>query len=237
MSTAHNTTAIFPPPYTIKRHPQARHVKLKASIRHGLQLIVPLNFNIRHIPAILQQNQTWIETQFSRLQAQQAPDILPTEILLRAIGQTWKIEYVQSNSKLQIITRPQHEIVLLGKIKQQSQCKKLLLHWVKAAANMHLSEQLKLASQKTALSYKKLTLRNQQTRWGSCTQDKSISLNYQLIFFPPELAQHIIIHELCHTVYLDHSEKFWQLVAKFDPEWQQHRQSMRKARQYIPYWI
>jgi len=100
-----------------------------------------------------------------------------------------------------------------------------------------LIHQLNIISEKTQLPYKKATIRDQQTRWGSCTKDKNISLNYKILFLPEHLARHIFIHELCHTIHLNHSDKFWKLVEKFDSHWQEHRRAIRKVNELIPGWL
>lgn len=230
----------WPPPYTVKSHPRARHVKLKASLQHGLELVVPRRFNHGEIPHILEKNKSWIEKQLLRIQTKMATgeaDVLPQDIFLRAIDQRWRVDYLMSFGKLRMITRPQQELVLFGEIQNEILCKKMLMNWLKKQAEIHLLAQLKRVSEEILLPYHVAKVRRQTSLWGSCTAAKSISLNYKLLLLPPELARHIIIHELCHTVYLNHSEKFWRLVERFDPDYAAHRRAMRQAGQFIPLWV
>lgn len=230
----------WPPAVTVKKHPRARHIKLKASVEAGLELVVPVRFNVKEIPSILEQNRAWIEKQLLKLQTPvipTEPDILPSIIEFSAINQTWDIEYVSSKTKLQIITRPHNRLVLLGNVTNNKTCKILLIRWMKHHAKLFLLEQLKLISQQINLPYTNATVRDQRSRWGSCSSEKSISLNYKLSFFPYELMRHVIIHELCHTVHLNHSEKFWKLVEKFDPDLKTNQKKLRHANELIPKWI
>lgn len=71
--------------------------------------------------------------------------------------------------------------------------------------------------------YRRLTIKKQATRWGSCSSDKNLNFNWALVHFPPPLIDYVIIHELAHLVHLNHSAAFWQLVAKYDPEHKKHR--------------
>lgn len=229
----------WPPDYQIKRHPRCKHVKLKASHKHGLEFIVPPKFNIKHIPSLLIENRVWIEKHLFNIAAQQQQmdsEILPTTIHLRAIHQTWNIFYIESQTALKIITRPHQELVITGDIQNKTECKKLLIKWLKHLAKIHLPMHLDKISQQINLFYKKISIRDQQTRWGSCTKDKNISLNYKIIFLPEHLASHILIHELCHTIHLNHSNKFWNLVATFDVNWQDNRNAVRKLNDYVPLW-
>lgn len=240
MDFDHNSSIPWPPIYTVKKHPRAKHIRLKASIQRGLELIVPHRFNLKDIPGILEKNKQWIEKQLlhfqSRLLAAPA-DVLPDQINLQAINQVWNVQYIESDTKLQILQRPHQELVLLGNTQNKTTCKKTLVTWIKEQSKIHLLSQLKTLSEQTELPFSKFTIRDQLTRWGSCSRNKSINLNYKLIFFPPHLATHIMIHELCHTVHLNHSEQFWQWVAKFDMNWKLHRREAKQANKFIPGWV
>lgn len=230
-------TAPWPPPYNLIKHPRARQVKLKISHEKGLQLVVPKNFKLREIPPILEEHKAWIQKQLARFQTPQPNTPLPNTIHLAALGETWQVRYIPMDANIRMMTHLHREIVLFGKIENTALSKRYLIAWVKKIAKKQLSLQLARISQELKLPYTKLTIRDQKTRWGSCTEDKAISLNYKLIFFPPSLARHIMIHELCHTVHLNHSTDFWQLVASFDQDCQQHRRALKNSHCWMPDWL
>ena len=227
----------WPPEYSIKSHPRTRHVKLKASLKNGLELIVPPRFNLKKIPEILVENREWIEKHLLKIALDLAAKKeieLPQTVYLRALNQTWNVQYIECNSTLRIISRPHFEVAIIGKIQNKIACLKLLVIWLKKLAKTHLAKQLDLVSEQIALPYAKITVRDQQTRWGSCTRDKNISLNYRILFLPEHLARHIMIHELCHTVHLNHSDHFWKLVAKFDLDWKANKSATQKVNEFVP---
>ena len=232
----HTANIIWPPAYKIKKHRLARNIKLRAVKLHGLEITVPYRFDLDEIPTILEENKNWITKRLLHLQSQSV-DSLPDKIVMHAMNETWLIHYVACSAKLEIIQRPTQEVILVGKIHNKNICKERLITWIKERATIYLIQQLKMISDKAHLYYKKVTVRDQRTLWGSCTVNKAISLNYKLIFLPSHLVTHILIHELCHTQYLNHSEHFWSLVAKYDPAWQTHRYELRLADQFIPQWI
>ncbi len=75
--------------------------------------------------------------------------------------------------------------------------------------------------------FNRITIRNQKTRWGSCSSNKTLSFNYKLALLPKELSDYIIVHELCHLKEMNHSHKFWSLVAQKVPN---HKALRRKLK-------
>ena len=75
-----------------------------------------------------------------------------------------------------------------------------------------------------------ISIRNQKTRWGSCSSKGTLNFNYQIALLPPHLADYIIVHELCHRGEMNHSVRFWNLVAKTCPDHLRLRAELRRYR-------
>ena len=83
----------------------------------------------------------------------------------------------------------------------------------------------------------KVTIRDQKTRWGSCSSKGNLNFNYKIIFLPPDLIDYIIVHELCHLGELNHSARFWKLVEKQCPDYEILRSRLMKIRSNFKYLI
>lgn len=77
--------------------------------------------------------------------------------------------------------------------------------------------------------YNKISIKNQKTRWGSCSKKGNLNFNYKIVLLPPQIADYIIVHELCHLKEFNHSKKFWNLVAKAMPDYLAIRKKLKKS--------
>lgn len=92
----------------------------------------------------------------------------------------------------------------------------------KEAARELVLSRLEYFNQHYKQTWKRVAIRNQRRRWGSCTSLKNLNFNYKILLLPPHLCDYIIVHELCHLVELNHGQNFWALVAEVIPDYENH---------------
>jgi predicted metal-dependent hydrolase len=76
-------------------------------------------------------------------------------------------------------------------------------------------------------SWRRISIRNQTARWGSCSKSGSLNFNWKIVCLPPHLAEYVVVHELCHLGAFDHSRRFWSLVEKTVPDARARRTAIR----------
>jgi predicted metal-dependent hydrolase len=224
------------PPYQVRVSKRARSVRLSVTREKGLVVTIPFGFNPQSVPDILGQKADWIHNAITRLSetAGAVPPRFPDKLDLLAIQERWLVVYKPSTRKgVSIESQTRHVMVITGKTGSILLVKRLLHTWVRDRAAFVFPSWLERISRQTGLAYKGVTVRNQRTRWGSCSAQKTISLNQKLIFLPPHLVDYIMIHELCHTVHMSHSRLFWQLVAHYLPDYAERRKLLREYEKKI----
>jgi len=88
-------------------------------------------------------------------------------------------------------------------------------------------DRIRTFNRKFKFSYNSMSIKNQKTRWGSCSKNKNLKFNYKIIFLPKKQQDYIIAHELCHLKEFNHSRKFWSLVEKVMPDYLEIKKELR----------
>lgn len=223
----------WPPIFKIRKHHLAKSVKLKITPFEGLIVTTPVRFNLKKLPTILESNKTWI---LKHLSFDVVNDFLPHSIEFHATAETWLIKknIYPSHRNHTFSYDEKNKVLYLNDLKVTDTSMSSIIKWVKKYATSHLTGLFYEVSNAVRISCQRLTIREQKTKWGSCSNQHAININYRLIFLPRNLVQHVMIHELCHTIHFDHSKAFWGLVAEHDPHWRLHRRELKRAQIYIP---
>ncbi len=100
----------------------------------------------------------------------------------------------------------------------------------------HRKESLEFVKERVAhwnqfygFNHQKISVKNQKTRWGSCSKKGNLSFNYKIAFLPISLTDYIIVHELCHLKAFNHSQDFWSLVSQTTPQYKQIRKELKQT--------
>ena len=221
--------AIVLPPIVRRVHPRAKRLKLRI-VQGQIFLTIPPHAKTHEIEQFIQQSQPWLQQHF--IAAPEQPNKLSTadDFLNQSNSLSIKIlEHKKSvvinrkkNSKLfdkaNVIYLPEHAPA------------KQLTAWILIESKRELPKRLAELAARYQFSYQKCSVRHAKTRWGSCNQQGSISLNAGLALLDQVTMDYVLLHELCHTRQMNHSAQFWAEVAKVCPDYQTQRKLLRQFR-------
>lgn len=229
--------------YRVRVSPKGRNVRLRVTFKQGLEVVVPRGYDVGKIPGLLERKKSWIRAAIERAEAQRKffePDPswrLPLQIKLPAIGMTWHVSEKETDVPWVAVRElAEDRLLVFGATRDQSACRAALTRWLMRQTRQHLVPRLQSLSLKTGLKYHRTFVKRPRTRWASCSRHQSISLNAKLLFLPPELVDYVIVHELCHLVEMNHSKRFWGLVARHSPGFHKLDSRLREMWKVVPRW-
>lgn len=230
------------PTYQVRESRRARHVSIRVSPQ-GVEVVVPQGFDQSQVPALVQRRRDWIAKTLHRLAGQTAhlqPDHFeerPSTLTLRACQQQWHMTYQEGPGRLELLQSGPCALTLRGDVGDPTVTAAALRPWLTRRARATFAPWLRELSFDLSLPFQRVTIRGQKTRWASCSSQKNISLNYKLLFLPPDLVHYVFVHELCHTVHMNHSSQFWHLVGSKLPTYGASRDALKDGWQYVPRWV
>jgi predicted metal-dependent hydrolase len=104
----------------------------------------------------------------------------------------------------------------------------LLRSWLRALGGRDLPPVVAATAARLGFSYRRIQVRDQRTRWGSCSRLGTLSFNWRLVLVPGAVRRYLIVHELCHLRHMNHSVQFWSEVERHEPEWPAAEQWLRR---------
>ena len=231
------------PAHVLRISGRARRVRIEISPRDGVVLVVPARMRPETAREFLRQKQGWIETAWTKMGmrlATREPATesagLPATIELRALGETWTVEECGlRNGRVGWETDVAARTLRVAAADAES-VRRVLTLWLVAHAKSALTPWLARVADECGLHNRACAVRLMSSRWGSCSPDGRICLNAKLLFLPPEQVRYVMVHELCHTLHLNHSVRFWDEVERLEPYAFALRRKLHHASRHIPGW-
>ncbi len=226
--------------FAVRESARARRLSIKVFPRGRVEIVVPRRTRAADVRQFVEAHSDWIRKAREGFAADHPPEpfSLPEMVALGGIEREYRVQYRPERDASAVRYRKQGDTVLLsGRISDESMCVSALKRWLTGVAREAYLPRLAALSSMTGNAFKKLHVRGQRTCWGSHSSTGTISLNYCLLFLDPEQLRYVMIHELCHARHMNHSRRFWSLVARYEPDYRRMDQQLNSAWKKIPTWV
>lgn len=192
-----------------------------------LKLFVPFEATQKNIMHLININKFRIQQTIDSLKNSEKiffEKLLNNELTTFYFGKEIPVRIVDNINIPSLFTE---EEILIHK-RYSTHAKILITHWLIKKANEYLPKRTFELSNTTGLKFKRILVKDTKSRWGSCSSKGTISLNWRLVMAPSQVIDYVIIHELAHTLQMNHGKEFWKIVEKYQPNWKVHRTWLRK---------
>ena len=206
--------------YQVRRSDRARRVRVTVDAVRGIEVVLPRRAPEREAAAAIRELRPWIERRVAELAGARAA-VAARGDTVPYLGRTLAL-VSDFPSRTRVVRRGDTLLVPEG-----SERVPALERWYRRAARAEVEPRLQRACAAAGTSYSRLTIRGQRTRWASCSRSGAMSFNWRLLLAPEPVLDYVIWHEVCHLEVMDHSTRFWRLVASRSPGYREQVRWLR----------
>lgn len=201
----------------LRRHPRARNLTLRVNAAtRKIIATIPKRASRREAAGLLLANYTWITERLSNAPAAMA---FTDGSLIPLRGTPHRVRFMERTPGRGVVAciegRDEPELHVSG---QPEHCPRRLKDWLAKSAKADLEDRAGMHAATLDVRYRRISVRDQASRWGSCSSTGTLSFSWRLILAPPEILDYVAAHEVAHLKEMNHSPAFWSLVAKLCPD-------------------
>jgi predicted metal-dependent hydrolase len=206
-------------PYRIRRSDRARRVRVSVDGDGQVEVVLPRRAPERHAADAVRELAPWIERR-RRAAARAAAEVARMPGTVPYLGEMLQLRPERGRTRV----HRRGDVLLVP----PGDAKPALERWYRRQARLEIAPRLDAATARAGTKYSALTIRGQRTRWASCSSKGAMSFNWRLLLAPPEVLDYVVEHEVCHIEVMDHSPRFWALLAARVPDWRARSAWLRR---------
>jgi predicted metal-dependent hydrolase len=223
--------------WSVRTSRRARRLSVRVYPGGRVEIVAPLGASPVVVQRFIGEHRQWIDERVRAFAGMvQVEASFPDRIELPAIGKGFSLDYVrQDAARVRLLS--DSRALVAGPLEDRRAIALALRRWLCDVAMDELGPTLVRLSNELSLPFRRVQIRRQRTRWGSCSASGTISLNVCLLFLDPDVVRYLMVHELCHTEHMNHSRRFWDLVARHEPGFRALDRALLRGWQRVPWWM
>ncbi|MBF0491573.1 MAG: M48 family metallopeptidase [Deltaproteobacteria bacterium] len=224
--------------YRIQRTSRTGSVGIQVLPNSSVLLRIPKRFSEKKLDEIVEKRAAWILAKQNHFKENFKVYSLTQGAKLPYRGQSICLQIQQASIAQRSVSFNGTELIVLLREGDgiEPHLRAQLLKWYYAQAREKIIESIDRFQMDLGVSVKKISVRNQRQRWGSCNHKQHLSFNWRLILVPPQLLDYVVLHEMCHVLHPNHSRFFWETVESVMPNYAENRRGLRqKSAEYFSF--
>lgn len=199
----------------------------------GITVYVPKRLPLREADAFVLSRASWIIESLNRLKtraeeaAKRLAQSMSDDSIIPIEGKDHRLLCLPGNQT--VVRLDKGNLVVFGAGHDPESVRDAIRAFLIRTAMIRFEERVKYYAEKIGVQPNRITLREQKTKWGSCSSRGNLNFNWKLIMAPPEALDYVVVHELCHLIELNHSPAFWALVEGHMPDYKRWQDYLKKG--------
>jgi predicted metal-dependent hydrolase len=222
--------------YSIAYKKGKKDVSLSVCLTQGVQLIAPEGIDTEKLNTILYKKAPWILRK--KYELEEVADLpSPKEYVsgekFAYLGRHYRLKVHKSDKlKKPVLNFKQGRFISeipdnINEVEKEHELSQLFKEWYVTQGNKKIEERLQIYCPKMELEPSKIAFKGQQKRWGTCTKEGAIYLNWRIMMAPMYIVDYVLVHELAHIKYPDHSPDYWRFVRSILPDYEHRKEWLR----------
>ncbi len=207
---------------TIVRSHKRRSVGIQVLPNAHVKVTIPFFFPKFFVTKVLKEKEDWIRAAQQRMLARQKNTLTEGHYLY--MGKEYQLELRPGQKELVHVSEKSISVATPS----EKFVKTYLTSWYKQEARKVITQRVNLYAKRAGLTFKSVAITTAETRWGSCSSNKTLNFNWKLVMAPIEVIDYVVAHELAHLTELNHSRAFWETVRKINPLYREYRTWLRR---------
>ncbi len=222
-------------PYAFVRSIKSRYIRIRIGAK-GMRVTAPLRTAEKVVESFLESKSGWIIKHYSMFQSMKENEKVRTwqngdTIMYK--GEEYKIKVFTYPKKRTAIVFNEKEFEVyineaLSSPERDENIENAFRAWFIKQAGEIIGMRVAFFTGITGLKYNSFKIKEQKTRWGSCSKKGNLNFNWKLVMSPQWVLDYVVLHEVCHLRHLNHSKAFWEMVAKYCPDYKKAHEWLRK---------
>lgn len=197
--------------YSVRRSNRAKYMRINISNEGNVELVLPKFCSVAQGKAFIKSKHEWISKTLNKIPK---PEY---SFLGKSITINYKVK--QTENRVDIEFSNNH-LVFSGSAENKNKIDEIYIKWLKLQAKDYIPRRTADIALKYGLCFNRVSIKNQKTKWGSCSSKKNLNFNCKLMKYSLKTIDAIIVHELCHLKELNHSPKYWEMVKSIMPDYE-----------------
>lgn len=207
------------------KYSRRRTLYLRVVSEDCIEIRSPFGISDKKLLDFISKNEVWIKNQLNKTSNSSRIKLYNDGEIFYFLGKSYRLKVSIAHKNLAYLNEADDTIRL--ECKNSDNVKDILADWYKLEAKCHIQGRVNYYENIIGVKAGRISIKNQRTIWGSCSTKGNLNFNLKLIMMPQDIIDYVVVHEICHLIYFNHSKEFWKRVEEIIPDYVERKKYLK----------